>query len=166
MSNKLHRSMSVDCNLPHHFSPPRAPKKKKNFMDEADHLLWWHSLDGEEQKKWLITFISHSKMINTNTYTSQSTHTQEEKITKMSRQNNNTMLDISQEEKNTKKNRQQRNTILDINQLDNDRVSTPTPRYDTYFPDKLETSFLNSVKEERNKKKTFYDNYMKPINKN
>ena len=59
MSNRFNRSMSVDCDLPHYFSPPIAPKNNKNkFIDESNHLLWWHSLNGDEQQKWLITFIT------------------------------------------------------------------------------------------------------------
>lgn len=107
MSNRFNRSMSVDCDLPHYFSPPIAPKNKKSkFIDESDHLLWWHSLDGDEQKKWLITFISHSKIINTTKYSSESTHTQEEK---------------------NKKIRNSRNTMYNINSLNEDKIMTPTP---------------------------------------
>lgn len=162
MSNRFNRSMSVDCDLPYYFSPPIAPKNKKNkFIDDSDHLLWWHSLDGEEQKKWLITFISHSKIINTTKYISESTHTQEEKSRKF---------------------RNSRNTMYNINKLNEDRIITPTPFSERFEYDKFDfniddfksndmnsndskcsTPILNPVSEHR--QNALYNNYFKSLDR-
>jgi len=101
MSNKIHRSMSVDCNLPYHFDGLNAPKNKKNkVMEDSYNLLWWHSLSGEEQKKWLITFISHSKITNDVSSEekqsfSQHFNSDKKKSNKTLRNNRETMVDLN-----------------------------------------------------------------------